>query len=37
MPGASHGAPSMFMHNKRLMYTVRVAQPSPDLATRMLE
>ncbi|PPT43072.1 Mn-containing catalase [Xanthomonas arboricola] len=27
----------MFMHNKRLMYTVRVAQPNPDLATLMLE
>ncbi|XHH29274.1 manganese catalase family protein [Xanthomonas euroxanthea] len=27
----------MFMHNKRLMYTVRVAEPNPDLATLMLE
>ncbi|MCC4585977.1 manganese catalase family protein [Xanthomonas sp. NCPPB 1067] len=27
----------MFMHNKQLMYTVRVAQPNPDLATLMLE
>ncbi|KCX00293.1 manganese catalase family protein [Xanthomonas arboricola] len=27
----------MFMHNKRLMYTVRVAGPNPDLATLMLE
>ncbi len=27
----------MFMHNKRLMYTVRVARPNPDLATLMLE
>ncbi|MGD3342718.1 manganese catalase family protein [Xanthomonas citri pv. citri] len=27
----------MFMHNKRLMYTVRVAQPNPDLAPLMLE
>jgi len=28
---------SMFIHNKRLMYTVRVARPDPDLATLMLE
>ncbi|KLD69813.1 manganese catalase family protein [Xanthomonas pisi] len=27
----------MFMHNKRLMYTVRVAAPNPELATLMLE
>ncbi|WP_434025622.1 manganese catalase family protein [[Pseudomonas] boreopolis] len=27
----------MFMHNKRLMYTVRVAAPNPDLASLMLE
>ena len=27
----------MFMHNKRLQYTVRVAQPDPRLATMMLE
>jgi len=27
----------MFMHNKRLMYTVRVEQPDPVLATLMLE
>lgn len=27
----------MFMHNKRLMYTVRVAEPNPGLATLMLE
>ncbi|ADV28703.1 Catalase [Pseudoxanthomonas suwonensis 11-1] len=27
----------MFIHNKRLMYTVRVARPDPDLATLMLE
>ncbi|MBN6110242.1 manganese catalase family protein [Xanthomonas bonasiae] len=27
----------MFMHNKRLMYTVRVAQPDPALASLMLE
>jgi len=27
----------MFMHNKRLMYTVRVARPDPVLATLMLE
>ncbi|MCC8538325.1 manganese catalase family protein [Xanthomonas codiaei] len=27
----------MFMHNKRLMYTVRVAEPNPELATLMLE
>lgn len=27
----------MFMHNKRLMYTVRVAEPNPALATLMLE
>jgi Mn-containing catalase len=27
----------MFMHNKRLMYTVRVAEPNPVLANMMLE
>jgi Mn-containing catalase len=27
----------MFMHNKRLMYTVRVAGPNPVLASLMLE
>jgi Mn-containing catalase len=27
----------MFMHNKRLMYTVRVSDPDPALATLMLE
>jgi Mn-containing catalase len=27
----------MFMHNKRLMYTVRVAEPNPVLASFMLE
>ncbi len=27
----------MFMHNKKLMYTVRVAEPNPALATLMLE
>ncbi|WP_369061915.1 manganese catalase family protein [Caulobacter sp. 73W] len=27
----------MFMHNKRLMYTVRVDEPNPALATLMLE
>jgi Mn-containing catalase len=27
----------MFMHNKRLMYTVRVSEPDPQLATLMLE
>jgi Mn-containing catalase len=27
----------MFMHNKRLMHTVRVAEPNPRLATLMLE
>ncbi|WP_447729152.1 manganese catalase family protein [Pseudoxanthomonas suwonensis] len=27
----------MFIHNKRLMYTVCVARPDPDLATLMLE
>lgn len=27
----------MFMHNKRLMYTVRVGEPDPTLATLMLE
>ena len=27
----------MFMHNKRLQYTVRVAEPNPRLATLMLE
>src|ERR1700712_2605036 len=28
---------TMFMHNKRLQYTVRVAEPNPLLATMMLE
>jgi Mn-containing catalase len=27
----------MFMHNKRLMYTVRVSEPNPKLSTLMLE
>jgi Mn-containing catalase len=27
----------MFMHNKRLMYTVRVSEPNPALASMMLE
>src|SRR4051794_27352869 len=27
----------MFMHNKRLQYTVRVSEPNPLLATMMLE
>src|SRR5919107_5946689 len=27
----------MFMHNKRLMYTVRVSEPDPRMATLMLE
>ncbi len=27
----------MFIHNKRLMYTVRVAEPNPQLASLMLE
>ena len=27
----------MFIHNKRLMYTVRVAEPNPGLATLLLE
>lgn len=27
----------MFIHNKRLMYTVRVSEPNPKLATLMLE
>lgn len=27
----------MFMHNKRLMYTVRVSEPNPALATLLLE
>src|SRR5215218_4741354 len=27
----------MFMHNKRLQYTVRVSEPNPRLATLMLE
>ena len=27
----------MFMHNKKLMYTVRVSEPNPALATLMLE
>ena len=27
----------MFMHNKRLQYTVRVSEPDPKLATLMLE
>jgi len=28
---------TMFMHNKRLMYTVRVSEPNPALATLLLE
>ena len=31
------GVVSMFVHNKRLMYTVRVSEPNPRLATLMLE
>ncbi len=27
----------MFVHNKRLMYTLRVSEPNPRLATLMLE
>jgi Mn-containing catalase len=27
----------MFMHNKRLQYTVRVSEPNPRLATLMME
>lgn len=27
----------MFLHNKRLQYTVRVAQPNPGLANLLLE
>jgi hypothetical protein len=27
----------MYMHNKRLMYTVRVAEPNPRLANLILE
>ena len=27
----------MFVHNKRLMYTVRVSEPNPRLASLMLE
>src|ERR1043165_998844 len=27
----------MYMHNKRLMYTVRVSEPDPRLSTLMLE
>ena len=27
----------MFMHNKKLMYTVRVSEPNPVLASLMLE
>src|SRR5918997_602751 len=27
----------MFMHNKRLMYTVRVAEPNPMLSSLLLE
>lgn len=34
---AQGDTPPMFIHNKRLMYTVRVARPDPDLATLMLE
>src|SRR5579871_1117314 len=33
----SKGVLSMFMHNKRLMYTVRVSEPNPKLASLMLE
>jgi len=31
------GRRPMFMHNKRLQYTVRVSEPNPKLATMMLE
>ena len=27
----------MFMHNKRLMYTVRVSEPNPTLSSLLLE
>lgn len=27
----------MFMHNKRLMYTLRISEPNPALASLMLE
>src|SRR5881275_1981877 len=30
-------SPAMFMHNKRLQYTVRVAEPNPALASLILE
>src|SRR5690606_1366808 len=36
-PRQAPRSPPMFIHNKRLMYTVRVARPDPDLATLMLE
>jgi hypothetical protein len=31
-----HKERPMFMHNKRLMYTVRVSEPNPMLASLML-
>jgi Mn-containing catalase len=31
------GAVDMFVHNKRLQYTVRVATPNPGLANLLLE
>src|SRR4051794_37317559 len=34
---ASEGSPLMFMHNKRLQYTVRVSEPNPGLGNLMLE
>jgi Mn-containing catalase len=37
MPGFNQGRPAMFMHNTRLQYTVRVAEPKPVLASLLLE
>lgn len=35
--GSTVGRLNMFIHNKRLQYTVRVAQPNPGLANLLLE
>src|SRR4051812_2964663 len=37
VPARTSGEPVMFMHNKRLMYTVRVGSPDPRMANLILE
>src|SRR3712207_6320465 len=36
-PRRQREPPAMFIHNKKLQYTVRVSEPNPVLATFMLE